>query len=587
MSSDVTRDDIQDETLSKLDNYVNRLSELAEELGLSPYEVNYWIVSQDDINKLSAYQGFSERYPHWRWGMKYLKQKKQSMYLGGKIFELVNHDNPSNAFLQESNNLVDQKSVIAHVEAHADFFANNNWFDSKPDASDKFSKHADVIQSYYDDPNLSRSEVESWIDAIICIEDTASQNPIHSIGETEEGPQFEEKLEELDVSDEIQRTVTSDDDSSDKTRTSTQRNDILGFLIENGKQYDEEEKKAVEYEEWQKNSIQMLREEALYFQPQKVTKIMNEGWAAYWEDIMMVHEAVADVDEFVDFADKQSKVYNSPGLNPYKLGKEIWEYIENVTNRQEVIDKLLRVKGITWKNFHSELNFSQIQAQLEQYRDSDDICEKHYSLLRPQNTGFIKSMSREELKKESRYMIDKNLFDTVEEAISEIDYAKGWERMRQIRETHNDITFIDTFLSDEFITNNKYFTYDFDGDTPKVSSTELDEVKRKILLDITNGGKPTIVAADKNFNNSGELLLKHKYNGVEIDREEALDTLTKIFELWGRPVYLKTIKRDENNELQGVMLSFDGESQTESNINDGIDDIRYDEVSYNTKPDDW
>ena len=53
------------------------------------------------MNELIAYGGFQRRYPHWRWGMSYDRQRKQRQFLGGKAFEIVNNDDPSNAFLQE------------------------------------------------------------------------------------------------------------------------------------------------------------------------------------------------------------------------------------------------------------------------------------------------------------------------------------------------------------------------------------------------------------------------------------------------------------------------------------------------------
>ena len=52
--------------------------ELARKLGLDPVEVTYWIVTHEEMNELIAYDGFQTRYPHWRWGMKYDRQEKQS-----------------------------------------------------------------------------------------------------------------------------------------------------------------------------------------------------------------------------------------------------------------------------------------------------------------------------------------------------------------------------------------------------------------------------------------------------------------------------------------------------------------------------
>ena len=92
---------------------------------------------------------------------------------------------------------------------------------------------------------------------------------------------------------------------------------------------------------------------------------MNEGWAAIWESRMMTDEAFAGDDEFISYADHMAQVLGSPGLNPYKLGMELWEYVENYTNRREVIERLLKVEGVTWRNFHDTVDLDEVQALLE------------------------------------------------------------------------------------------------------------------------------------------------------------------------------------------------------------------------------
>ena len=98
-----------------LDESAAEARALAERLGLEPYPVRYWVVDHDEMNELIAYGGFQRRYPHWRWGMNYERQRKTDRHGLGKAFEIVNNDDPSHAFLQESNSLADQKAVITNV----------------------------------------------------------------------------------------------------------------------------------------------------------------------------------------------------------------------------------------------------------------------------------------------------------------------------------------------------------------------------------------------------------------------------------------------------------------------------------------
>ena len=178
-----------------LEEVVDEANNLARKLGLNPYPVNYWIVDYDEMNELIAYGGFQQRYPHWRWGMKYDRQQKQGQFLGGKAFEIVNNDNPAHAFLQVSNTLADQKAVITHVEAHADFFNNNEWFGlfaDDPNAASMLARHAEAIEEFMQDPDIGRSEVERWIDHVLCLEDNIDQHsPYEPVAPDGDGPEFE------------------------------------------------------------------------------------------------------------------------------------------------------------------------------------------------------------------------------------------------------------------------------------------------------------------------------------------------------------------------------------------------------------
>jgi stage V sporulation protein R len=652
-----------------LEEPVREAGNLARKLGLEPYPVNYWIVDYDEMNELIAYGGFQRRYPHWRWGMTYDRQRKQGQFGMGKAFEIVNNDNPSHAFLQLSNALTDQKAVITHVEAHADFFANNEWFGlflgegDDPDAAAMLERHADAIAAYMNDPDVDREEVETFIDAVLTLEDTIDQHrAFEEAGEGRTRTQPEDlrkRLDAMNISEEVRRQVFDDEwldtlaEAEERAAKLTEpRKDVMAYLREHGMQYDEEEGRAVEMEPWQKDVLDMLRTEAYYFAAQKMTKVMNEGWAAYWESLMMGDERFAGTDEFVTYADHQSRVLGSPGLNPYKLGKELWEYVENTANRREVADKLLRVRGITWRNFRDVVDFDEVQEHLQPHpaidavtpanldalrelADAGDprvdsealeeavadeldvekypwkvltyegLAERHFSLVKPQNRGFLSRVRRSDLEQLSRYMFDDEKYDTVEEALADVDYGAGWARMREVRESHNDVTFLDEFLTQEFVTDNHYFTYEYtqtSGDF-RVTSTEYEDVKKKLLLQFTNFGKPTVAVYDGNFDNRGELLLGHQYNGIMLDLSQAKSVLERVYHLWGRPVNLMTIVKEyDDHDVEvarrrnreptpveaGKRIRYDGEGFQTYDLDPELEErIQATDVDYDTKPDEW
>jgi stage V sporulation protein R len=379
-----------------------------------------------------------------------------------------------------------------------------------------------------------------------------------------------------------------------------------------------------------------------------MTKVMNEGWASYWESLMMAGENFADADEFITYADHMSKVLGSGGLNPYSLGLQLWKFVENTENRRHVVEELLCVEGISWRNFHETVDFEAVHDLLEpdplvasiDAGDLDSIdagdpridgdaleaarngeidletypwkllthegmAERHYSLVKPQNRGFVSRISMEELERISRYMFDDSKYGSVEEALSEIEYTAGWDRMLEIRESHNDVTFLDEFLTQEFVDEHNYFTYEYlhsSGDY-RATSTDYRDVKKKLMLQFTNFGKPTIVVSDGNYRNRNELLLEHQYNGVALDVKQAKDTLERVFELWGRPVALRTIeKRYDDHDLEvarrrdrepepeevGFELRYNGKEFTEEEVDwSEVEHLAATDIDYDTKPEEW
>ena len=651
-------------TAAELEEAVEEANDLATRLGLDPYDVNYWVVDYEEMNQLIAYGGFQRRYPHWRWGMQYDRQRKQGQYTGGKAFEIVNNDDPANAFLQESNTMADQKAVITHVEAHSDFFANNEWFglfgdrgtQRGPNAAALLERHAEKLDAIMSDPEIDREEVERFVDSVLCLEDTIDQHRqfTRELDFEEEDEEDEElDVSELDISEEVVEEVFDEEwleaqREGDPSPTEPVA-DVLGFLREHGKAYDEESGRAVEFEDWQREIIDVLRTESYYFAPQKMTKVMNEGWAAYWESIMMSDEAFAGADEFLDYADHMARVLGSPGLNPYKLGMQLWEYVENRTNRREVVERLLRVDGVTWRNFNDVVDFEEVEELLEpnsllraiphdeperllelpdeqidretierakageidlqQYPwkalTYEGLAERHYSLVRPQNRRFLRRIGQTELERISRYLFDDSRYASVPEALEDVEYTAGWDRMFEIRESHNDVTFIDEFLTQEFVDANDYFTYEFAHATEdfRATSTDAADVKKKLLLQFTNFGKPTIEVLDGNYRNRNELLFGHRYNGVALDRAQAKRALERTFDLWGRPVNLKTIvkridehdlkvakrrNREPEPEEQGLLIRFDGDTFEEQPLSrEEVEEIAADDVDYDTKPEEW
>src|SRR5712671_2540798 len=122
-----------------------QIREQARSYGLDFFPTIFEMCDYEQMNQIAAYGGFPQRYPHWRFGMEYESLRKRHHYGLGRIYEMVINNDPCYAYLQESNQFVDQKLVISHVYGHSDFFKH-------------IEKHG------YD-------TVEKWLDVCLSVED--------------------------------------------------------------------------------------------------------------------------------------------------------------------------------------------------------------------------------------------------------------------------------------------------------------------------------------------------------------------------------------------------------------------------------
>ncbi|MCI0461529.1 MAG: SpoVR family protein [Gemmataceae bacterium] len=144
----------------------------------------------------------------------------------------------------------------------------------------------------------------------------------------------------------------------------------------------------------------------------------------------------------------------------------------------------------------------------------------------------------------------------------------GRQKIFEVRRVHNDITFIDTFLTPEFCVQHKMFSFNYNDQSGQyiIESREFEKIKKRLLFSLTNFGKPWIYVVDGNYRNRGELLLRHEHNGIDLRLDRAADTLANVQFLWGRPVHLQTIV-DEKPSL----MSYDGSEHSLKTVGDADD----------------
>jgi stage V sporulation protein R len=484
-----------------------QIRERARSYGLDFFPVIFEMCDYEQMNQIAAYGGFPQRYPHWRFGSEYERLRKQHFYGLGRIYEMVINNDPCYAYLQESNQLVDQKLVIAHVYGHADFFKNNLWFSqTNRKMMDGMANHATRIRRHIEKQGYDT--VEKFLDVCLSVEDLIDPHSMFlNRGPLEEKPQEvprEELVSKFKAKDYLDRWINPPelleaeakklrDDRAKLKHVTPARptRDVLMYLLEHSR-----------LDDWQMDCLSMVRDEAYYFAPQGMTKVMNEGWASYWHSTLMTKHFV-DAKDIIDYADHHSgTVHMPPGsFNPYKIGLELFRNIEDRWN-----------KGQFGKH----------------YEESENLGEK-------------KSW-------------DKGL-------------GLGREKIFEVRRMYNDVNFIDEFLTPEFIEKHKFYQYGRDPHTGQLRIVTRDPVriKQTMLHHLTNMGRPFIYVVDGDYCHRGELYLAHKHNGMDLEIKFAVETLKNVFKIWQKPVHLQARIDDDM-----ILFSFSGDQPKQQTIHDEL-----------------
>ncbi|PYZ94041.1 stage V sporulation protein R [Salipaludibacillus keqinensis] len=347
----------------KLSYAIKEITEIAEGFGLDFYPMRYEVCPADIIYTFGAY-GMPTRFNHWSFGKQFHKMKLQYDLGLSKIYELVINSNPCYAFLLDTNSLIQNKLIIAHVLAHCDFFKNNARFsNTRRDMVESMTATAERINHY--EMVHGRREVEKFLDAVLAIQehiDPSLQRPKLSwsmndvwIDEEEENETKSSPYDDLWGLDGNKKKETLPGKKK-KIFPPEPEKDLLLFI----------EQYSKELEDWQRDILTMMREEMLYFWPQLETKIMNEGWASYWHQ-KIIREMDLTSGEAIEFAKLNAGVVqpSKTQINPYYLGLKIFEDIEarydhptdEMKNQQGIKANSGREKIFEVREIESDISF--------------------------------------------------------------------------------------------------------------------------------------------------------------------------------------------------------------------------------------
>lgn len=465
-------------------------SKKIEELARTKYKIDFFdveflLVPSKFLNQIASHIGFPSRYRHWTHGLEYEKLKQRYDWGLGKIYELVINNDPAYAYLMQNNSLMEQKLVMAHVFGHSAVFKTNVYFSStRKNMIDVIANNASKIDRFY--RQYGTDEVEAFLDACISIENhidgfapfikREDQQMNLQADDVEPVPPKILCDEHLDMFINPQKDLDKKKaDMIEKLKKkpgfpARPQKDLLLFLLQNAP-----------LKKWQEEILAIIREESYYFNPQRQTKILNEGFASYFHFRMMT-EDILDGADVVDFSlDHSGTLRRSPyTMNPYYMGFTLLRDIEDRYNRGRFGP---RYESCT--NDYQKTNWNE-----------------------PGTDGYQKLME---------IMAIDNDYSLIDKYFTE-DFCEKHE-----------------FYKYEFNQKSKVY---------EVGSRDFGAIKNQILDQLSNTGIPYIVVVDGNFGNRNELLLLHKHE-FDLNLQFAYDTLKNISFIWKRPVHLITMYEDE------------------------------------------
>ena len=327
---------------------IDALAEFEEEIGriaaeryrLDTYPNQIEIISADQMMDAYSSVGMPVGYHHWSFGKQFLSTEQR--YRKGQIglaYELVINSNPCIAYLMEENSLTLQALVIAHAcFGHNSFFKGNYLFREWTDAS-AIINYILFARNYISDCEERHGVdvVEALLDSChalmnLGVDQFRRPRPI-SAAEEERRQKEREDYVQRNVND-LWRTIPKKEEMEEEAypRFPSEPQENLLYFIE---------KNAPLLEPWEREIVRIVRKIALYFYPQRQTKVMNEGWATFWHYNLMndlYDEGLIGEGNILEFLQSHTGViyqpeYDSPyfsGINPYTLGFEMFSDIRRI-----------------------------------------------------------------------------------------------------------------------------------------------------------------------------------------------------------------------------------------------------------------
>ena len=498
-----------------------QIEAFAKEYGLDFFPTLFEVLDYRQMNEVAAYGGFPVRYPHWRFGMEYEQLAKSAEYGLSRIYEMVINNTPSIAYLLEGNSMVDQKLVMSHVYAHVDFFKNNYTFSCTNQGTDPrtgepvrkwidtMANHGSMVRRWANRVGIDK--IEEFIDTCLSLENLIDARKPY----LPKPKQRAEKREE--------NYGNGEREAAEEVPLLRVDRDYMESYINPDSFVEKQKKKLAQEKEKQTKTPESPERDVMGF-------LIEHAPLERWErDILSIVREEA----YYFLPQMQTKIMNE-GWATYWHSRLM---TEKVCDSSEIIEYADRCAGVLATS-PGQLNPYKLGVEL--YRHLQERWD--------------------------RGMFGKE-WDDCDDLAARRNWNRrtnqGMEKIFEVRKNYNDVTFIDEFLTEEFVAAQKMYSFGYNEkrDRWEIESRKFKEVKNKLLFALTNAGQPFIEVVNANHENRGELLLAHDHQGIDLRMDYAREVLSALQRVWKRPVELHTIA-----DSKKTMLRFDGKEHAQRAI---------------------
>lgn len=326
--------DWSSEEIDECYQHIDRIA--TEKFGLTFYPNQIEIITSEQMLDAYCAVGMPIYYSHWSFGKQFVHEHEA--YRRGQMglaYEIVINSSPCISYLMEENTMAMQSLVMAHAcIGHNSFFKNNETFKMWTDATSIIDYLVFAKQYIADcEERYGSEEVEKVLDAAHALRvhgiDRYKRPAPLSRAKEEERKKARQEYEQYSYND-IWRTLPPKPDKDGKVqeiRFPAEPEENLLYFIE---------KNAPNLEQWKREILRIVRKISQYFYPQRLTQIMNEGWASFWHYTIlheMYDEGLVTDGFMLEVLTSHTGVVRQPQfghINPYALGFAMYQDIKRI-----------------------------------------------------------------------------------------------------------------------------------------------------------------------------------------------------------------------------------------------------------------